>query len=161
MNNMKSNSTIKRVYVDTSVVGGVFEKEFQSRTEPFWDAVRNGTIIVIISDILAEELVNAPPHVRDFFARLPQSQVERVTATETSDALAEQYIAAGVVGKTSLDDCRHIALATLTHADVLVSWNFKHIVNVWRIQGYNGVNLLHHYPTIEIRTPDEVIYDEV
>jgi predicted nucleic acid-binding protein len=155
------NSKIKRVYVDTSVVGGVFEREFQQRTEPLWNAVRNGTIIAIISDILADELENAPAHVQDFFARLPENHIERVTATADSNTLADQYIAAGVVGKTSRDDCRHIALATLVGADVLVSWNFKHIVNMQRIHGYNGVNLLQGYQTIEIRTPNEVIYDEI
>ena len=151
----------RRIYVDTSVVGGMFETQFQQRTEPFWNAVRNGTIIAVISNILADELVNAPPHVREFFARLPEAHIERVTATEDSDMLADRYIAAGVVGKTSRDDCRHIGLATVSRADVLVSWNYKHIVNINRIQGYNGVNLLHGYPTIEIRTPDEVIYDEI
>jgi hypothetical protein len=104
---------------------------------------------------------NAPEHVREFFHRLPQTQIERVTATEDSDLLAEQYVKAGVVGQTSFDDCRHIALATIVRADVLVSLNFKHIVNIRRIQGYNGVNMLYGYSTIEIRTPDEVINDEI
>jgi hypothetical protein len=105
-------------------------------------------------------LQNAPPHVHEFFRNLPQNQIEKVVASEESDRLAEQYIKAGVVGKTSFDDCQHIAIATIVRADVLVSLNFKHIVNIRRIHGYNGVNMLHGYPTIEIRTPDEVIYDE-
>ena len=150
-----------RVYVDTSVVGGMFDPEFERRTKPFWNAVADGRIRIIVSDILEEELAKAPEHVQAFFHRLPKTQIDRVTAAEESDALAEQYIMAGVVGQTSFDDCRHIALATLTRADVLVSLNFKHIVNIRRIQGYNGVNMLHGYPTIEIRTPDEVINDEI
>jgi predicted nucleic acid-binding protein len=120
----------------------------------------NGKIRVILSDLLEKELENAPKHIREFFNQFPESQIERIAATEDSDKLAEQYIVAGVVGKASLDDCQHIAIATLTNADVLVSWNFKHIVNIRRIQGYNGVNLLHGYKNIEIRTPAEVIYDE-
>jgi len=149
-----------RIYIDTSVVGGYFDPEFEKRTRLFWDAVINGKIRVILSELLEKELENAPKHVREFFNKLPESQIERITATEESDKLAQQYIVAGVVGKTSFDDCQHIALATLARADVLVSWNFKHIVNIRRIQGYNGVNMLHGYPTIEIRTPAEVIYDE-
>ena len=150
-----------RVYVDTSVVGAMFDPEFERRTEPFWNAVADGQIQIIASDILEEELKNAPERVQEFFHRLPKAQIERVSATEDSDKLARQYIVAGVVGKTSFDDCRHIALATLVRADVLVSLNFKHIVNLKRIHGYNGVNLLHGYPAIEIRTPDEVIHDEI
>jgi hypothetical protein len=73
--------------------------------------------------------------------------------------LAKRYIAEGVVGESSLDDCRHIALATLANADVLVSWNFKHIVNVDRIRGYNGINMKMGYSQIDIRTPYEVTHD--
>ncbi|MGL6225409.1 MAG: hypothetical protein ACRC10_02145 [Thermoguttaceae bacterium] len=78
-----------------------------------------------------------------------------------SNGLAEQYIAENVVGPTSLDDCKHIALATLAKADVLVSWNFRHIVNVSRIKGYNGINMKLGYSQIEIRTPYEVSNDDV
>lgn len=54
--------------------------------------------------------------------------------------LADKYISEKVVGLTSLEDCRHIALATINRVDVLASWNFKHIVNLERIKGYNSVN---------------------
>lgn len=57
-------------------------------------------------------------------------------------------------------DAQHIAIATVGRVDVLVSWNFKHIVNLGRILGYNSVNLREGYPTIEIRTPREVLSDE-
>lgn len=74
--------------------------------------------------------------------------------------LADSYISEGVVGKTSREDCFHIALATIHKADILVSWNFKHIVNVLRIRGYNAVNLKFGYSTIDIRSPQEIISDE-
>ena len=99
-----------RVYVDTSVVGGMFDPEFERRTKPFWNAVADGKIRIFASDILEEELTKAPEHVQTFFHRLPKTQIDWVTATEESDALAGQYITAGVVGKTSFDDCRHIRL---------------------------------------------------
>ncbi len=150
---------IRRVYVDTSVVGGTFDKEFDWQTKPLWEAVRRGELTVIVSNLLREELEPAPKFVKELIAGLPYSQIESVLATPESDALAARYIAEKVVGKTSLDDCKHIAIATLAHADVLVSWNFKHIVNVARIKGYNGVNMKLGYPQIEIRTPYEVIHD--
>ena len=82
-----------------------------------------------------------------------------VPATIEAEDLAARYIAEQVVGRSSRDDCLHIAIATLAHADVLVSWNFKHIVNVNRIRGYNGVNMKLGYSQIDIRTPYEVIHD--
>ncbi|MDR2705627.1 MAG: PIN domain-containing protein [Planctomycetaceae bacterium] len=156
---MSENVKIKRVYPDTSVVGGLFDEEFRSLTKPFWDAVINGQIKIIVSNILEDELEEAPEHVRTFFRDLPESQKEYVIVTQAAEILADKYIAANVVGHTSRDDCKHIATATLVNADVLVSWNFKHIVNIDRIRGYNGINLSLGYPPIEIRTPSEVIYE--
>jgi len=154
------NERIKRVYVDSSAVGGKFNKRLAEQTKPFWDAVESGKITIIVSDVLVDELGNAPERAKEFYRSLPESLIERVVSTEESDSLARQYIAEGVVGESSLDDCRHIALATLAHADVLVSWNFKHIVNVDRIRGYNGINMKMGYSQIDIRTPYEVIHDE-
>ena len=152
---------VLRIYVDSSAVGGAFNKRTAQETRPFWDAVQRGEIIVIVSDVLKNEAAAAPQRVRDFLDLLPESQVERVASTDESDALAERYITENVVGPTSLDDCKHIALATLANADVLVSWNFKHIVNVKRIRGYNSVNMKLDYPQIDIRTPYEVTNDEI
>jgi predicted nucleic acid-binding protein len=151
---------IKRIYVDTSVVYGAPASEFSRDTKLFWDAVRSGKIVVIVSDVLVEELKRAPMYVRSLFAALPESHIERIVSSDESDMLAKQYIAENVVGESSIDDCKHISLATLAHANVLVSWNFKHIVNIDRIRGYNSVNMKLGYPQIEIRTPREVINDE-
>jgi hypothetical protein len=82
---------------------------------------------------------------------------QRVELTEEAVKLADAYIQQKVVGKTSLEDCRHIAMATIYKVDVLVSWNFKHIVNLDRIKGYNSVNLRLGYSMIEIRSPKELI----
>jgi predicted nucleic acid-binding protein len=151
---------IKRVYIDTSVVGGQFDKEFSADTIPFFEAVTNGQIIIILSDLLEAELLRAPQHVRDFLATLPAHQIESIRLTQDAANLADQYIVAKVVGQTSRADCQHIAMATLAKADVLVSWNFKHIVNLDKIRGYNGINYQLGHHMLEIRTPKEIInYD--
>jgi len=62
-----------------------------------------------------------------------------------------------VVGQTSFDDCLHIATATINKIDILVSWNFKHIVNIQRIRGYNSINIRNGYQTLEIRSPKDII----
>ncbi len=77
--------------------------------------------------------------------------------TEEAATLAEHYISARVVVETKRVDAQHIALATISRVDVLVSWNFKHIVNLQRIHGYNSVNLRFGYPLLEVRTPQEVV----
>lgn len=147
----------QRVYIDTSVIGGMFDDEFQVFTELFFDRVFRNEIRLITSDLLEGELVNAPDRVSEFYRSLPREQCEFVRATTESDALAEQYIAEKVVGLTSLADCQHIAIATLNKADVLISWNFQHIVNLKRIRGYNSVNLKVGLHTLEIRSPKELM----
>jgi len=155
------NKRIQRIYVDSSVASAMFDtNDHPEKTRAFWQAVINGEIRIIASDVLRNELDDAPIHVQDFFDDLPKSQIERVESTEESNVLAERYISEGIVSDKSLNDCKHVALATLAEADVLVSWNFKHIVKLNKIYRYNAINKLLGYREIEIRTPNEVINDE-
>ena len=148
----------ERVYVDSSVVSGMFDKnDHPERVKPFWDAVFDGKIRVILSDVLEGEIKDSPQHVRDFYESIPKSQIERITTTDESNKLANRYITEGVVGDTNLNDCRHVAIASIAGVDVLVSFNCKHIVRLNRIRQYNALNMLQGYSQIEIRTPDEVI----
>jgi predicted nucleic acid-binding protein len=147
---------IKRIYIDTSVFGGYFDKEFDEETKPFFERILEKRIKIIVSEILELELYRAPDFIQDFFESLPSDLIERVELTDESRELAEKYILEKVVGKTSRADCQHIALATINKADVLASWNFKHIVNLERIRGYNSVNFREGYQMIEIRTPKEI-----
>ncbi len=102
-------------------------------------------------------MVNAPQKVRNLAATLPQEHIEWLDISTASVELADRYIEEKVVGQTSHSDCIHIALATLNHADVLVSWNFKHIVNHLRIRGYNAVNFKYGHKILDIRSPREIL----
>ena len=144
-------------------MSGVFDYHLPERVEQaklFWQSVADGKIRIIVSDVLEREIRDAPLYVQNFFGDLPESRIERVVSTDESDNLAERYIAENVVGASSLNDCKHVALATLAEANVLVSWNFKHIVRLNKIYRYNGINKMLGYREIEIRTPEEVSYDE-
>ena len=101
--------------------------------------------------------MNAPAHVKELLFRFSADFFERVELTDEAIKLAEKYVEEKVVGKTSIEDCRHIAIATIYKVDVLASWNFKHIVNLDRIKGYNSVNLRLGYTMIEIRSPKDFI----
>jgi predicted nucleic acid-binding protein len=147
----------QRIYIDTSVVGGFFDEEFKEDTIPLFQRLENDEIIFIVSDLLDLELINAPQNVRDLLHNYPTEKFNRIELTEEAIILADTYLAENVVGKTSLVDCRHIALATINKVDVLASWNFKHIVNLDKIKGYNSVNLKLGYQMIEIRSPKDLI----
>jgi hypothetical protein len=111
---------------------------------------------IIVSDLLEAELLRAPEAVKQLLDSLPLSSIEKISLSEEAVLLADKYIESKVVGRTSRADCQHIAIATICHADVLVSWNFKHIVNLDKIRGYNGINFQLGYQMIEIRTPKEI-----
>ena len=146
-----------RIYVDTSVVGGFYDKEFEEATKVLFKKVEKGEIILVVSELLDAELLRAPKHVRNHLDKYSKKQIQRVELTEEAKILADRYIAEQVVGATSKADCQHIAIATINKVDVLVSWNFKHIVNLKRIRGYNAVNLKLNYTMLEIRTPREIL----
>lgn len=146
---------MKIIYVDTSVFGGLFDSEFSKWTERFFEKAISEGCIILYSDVTERELEYAPDSVIEFFSTIPSSNLQRLELDAEAKTLGEQYISESVVGASSLADCYHIALATVFKADLLVSWNFKHIVNLKRIYGYNSVNLKNGYRTLEIRTPRE------
>jgi len=146
-----------KIYIDTSVVGGYYDEEFEEPTRELFKKVDNGDIILVVSELLEAELLRAPERVRFHLDKYSEKQIEKVEFTEEAKTLADYYIAEEVVGNTSKADCQHIAIATLNKVDVLVSWNFKHIVNLKRIRSYNAVNLKHNYMMLEIRTPKEIL----
>ena len=147
----------QRFYFDTSVFGGVYDKEFEEATLQLFERVKMGKVICLYSDLTESELLKAPEKVKTFFKNLNKEQTERLIVNPEIIELATKYVDENVVGKSSFDDCIHIATATLNKADVLVSWNFKHIVNIYRIRGYNSINLRMNYISLEIRSPKEII----
>lgn len=149
-----------RLYFDTSVFGGVYDVEFQEETEMLFEMVKNGEIICVYSDLCEFELENAPNIVKEHFLSLDKNQTEFAEITEAINELAEEYVKENVVEQTSIDDCRHIACATINKVDYLVSWNFKHIVNVFRIRGYNAINIKNGHIQLDIRSPKEIIRNE-
>jgi len=148
-----------RIYIDTSVIGGCLDKEFQNASMELIDKFKREEMIAVISELTTLELKDAPQEVQDILKEIPERNIEYVELTEEAVNLAKKYITEGVIGGGKLVDAEHIAIATINR--VLVSWNFRHIVNLQKIRGYNSVNLKYGYPLLEIRSPLEVItYEE-
>ena len=137
------------------------DKEFQNASRQLIDKFKQGEMIAVISELTTLELKDAPQEVRDIIREIPEENIDYEELTEEAVNLARKYIVEGVIGEGKLVDAEHIAIATLNRVDVLVSWNFRHIVNLSKIRGYNSVNLKYGYPLLEIRSPLEVItYEE-
>ena len=148
---------MQRFYFDTSVFGGAFDEEFEEVTLQLFERVKLGKVICVFSDLTETELLNAPDKVKEYFKNLPNEYIEKVIVTDEILTLASKYVFEKVVGPTSFNDCIHIATATICKADILISWNFKHIVNVYRIRGYNSINIRSNYQSLEIRSPKDIM----
>lgn len=148
---------MERLYLDTSVFGGYFDFEFEEWTKILFERILQGQYKVLYSKLTDTELSPAPKKVRDLVITIPDKQIETIEITEKVKDLANRYVFENVVEKTSIADCIHIALATIYDADILVSWNFKHIVNINKIRGFNSINYRLGHKILEIRTPREIL----
>ena len=147
-----------KFYVDTSVWGGHEDEEFEEWIIPFFEQARVGKFIIVLSDLTLRELAPAPERVRQLTETIPDPFLELVTLSQEAERLAKHYITEGVLTPKFESDAQHIAMSTILKVDSLVSWNFKHMVNFFRIKQYNSTNLKFGYQTIDIRTPKEVMY---
>jgi predicted nucleic acid-binding protein len=148
-----------RVYTDTSVFGGPFDKEFESASCEFFKQVRNGKFKLCISDVVRQELVDAPNDVKAFFDEMLE-YCEILPITVECLELRDYYISHKIVTPKSLDDALHVATASVHLCDIIVSWNFKHIVHYDKIKLYNAVNQIYGHREIFINSPSGVIYYE-
>jgi hypothetical protein len=150
----------QRIYIDTSVVGGCYDDEFKEWSNKLFDDFITGHKIAVLSDITIEELEDAPKNVKNKINKIPRTNIEFVAIDNDAYNLADQYIVNGAVTVKYKEDAQHIAIASIKNVDVLVSWNFRHIVNLEKIRNYNAVNLKYGYKILEIRTPREVLHEK-
>jgi len=144
------------VYADTSVFGGVFDEEFQDASSAFFKAITDKKFQLITSQIVAEEIQVGPDKVQSLFQEyLPLADIAEVTIEALQ--LQQAYMDAGIVTPKHATDALHVALATINGAAIVVSWNFKHIVNFKKIPMYNAVNTLNGYTHVSVYSPLEVI----
>ena len=145
------------IYADASAIGGCEDPEFAVPSCALWERFVAGTHLLVLSTHTLRELVGAPDPVR---ARLDSVPLEhQIVLADNQEAfeLADAYLKRGIVGPGARSDALHVALATVGRVDVLVSWNFRHIVNLGRIRLFHSVNLERGYGLIEIRSPQEVL----
>ena len=145
------------LYLDTSVIGGYFDDEWKDATRELWRQMEAGGYRFVTSTVTFDELTAAPPRVRELFAStFPTESILDIT-TE-AESLAATYVSRHVLPPKFTDDARHVAACTVAQLEYLVSWNFRHLVNVEREKGFNAVNMLQGYRTVRIDNPLELIF---
>ena len=145
-----------KIYADTSVFGGVFDTEFEEPSKAFFSAVKQSRFVLVSSELVRQEIQAGPKRVKDFFSEI-LAIVEIAEITAEAMKLQHAYTDAGILSEKYSTDALHVALATVSQASLIVSWNFKHIVNFQKIPMYNAINTLHGYREVAIYSPLEVI----
>lgn len=151
---------IPYIYIDTSVIGGCFDDEFSVWSNALFDDVFKGLFNPIISTVVTDEIESAPEEVRSKYEDLVNVGAQILTPDKRSFELLGSYEKHDIIPVKYRNDMLHIALATIADADILVSWNFKHIVRYDKIQQFNAVNIENGYRTVAIYSPREVTYYE-
>ena len=146
-----------RIYVDTSVIGGCLDEAFRETSVKLLALFISGDAVFLLSNLLLQELGPSPLEVQQVLDKLPIANVERLDISEEALRLQAYYLRESVVGPACGNDALHVALATVAQADVIVSWNFKHIVHLDKMRGFNAINLREGYPQLTILSPLEVV----
>ncbi|MDQ3020080.1 MAG: PIN domain protein [Bacteroidota bacterium] len=146
----------QKVYLDTSVIGGCFDLEFKEDSNKIIELIKLDIYEGVISSITIDELEDAPDYVKEI---LNEVDFNILFLNEDVISLAKKYLNEKIISEKYKSDCQHIAIATIFNVDVLISWNFKHIVNLNKIKQFNLINLKEGYKQLEIRSPKELIYE--
>jgi hypothetical protein len=147
---------VQRIYIDTSVIGGCLDHEFAIWSNGLLKDFQEGTFQLVLSTTVAAEVVAAYEAVQVQYEDFLVLEPEILEVTEPAIALAEAYQRRQILTPKYYTDGLHIAIATVAEVDVLVSWNFKHIVHFNKIRLFNAVNLEMGYKPLQIYSPREV-----
>jgi predicted nucleic acid-binding protein len=147
----------QRIYIDTSVIGGYFDVEFENATRQLFSRIAAKEFDVYFSEINEAELQNAPQRVKAVKELIPPDCYHYIEMTDEVKELALLYISEKALGKASRNDAYHIALSSVNRIDCLISWNFRHIVNYDKIKMFNAINMRFGYPLIDIHSPLEFL----
>ena len=153
-----------KVYLDTSVISHLAQEDVPEKmadTLKLWDMFRAGKYDVYLSTVTLEEISNCPePKKSKLFDYLRQVDYTLIEITTDMSEIAQQLINMGILTKKSYDDCQHIAAAVIYECDCIISWNFKHIVNIKTIRGVRAITNLNGYKPIEIQNPSVLLESE-
>jgi predicted nucleic acid-binding protein len=151
-----------KVYVDTSVLGAVYDTEDPSRV-----TVTKQLLIILkkrqeympfISNVVLEEIEEAPLNIRNDLKHMVDTfSLEIIYETEACVTLVEEYVKKKIIPRKYRDDARHIAVAVLHDVDVIITWNCRHMAQVEKKRMINAVNMMLGYRQIDIVTPLEVV----
>jgi len=153
-----------KVYLDTSVVSYLWQNDAPEKmadTRKLWEMFKLNKYDVFLSTVTLREISDCPEPKRGIlFEQLRQIKYTPIQIDDSMDEIARQIIEMHILTPKSYDDCQHIAAAVMTECDCIISWNFKHIVNIKTIRGVRAITNLRGYKPIEIINPSVLLESE-
>ena len=151
----------QRIYLDTSVISHLYAPDTPEKMEDtlrLWEQIRAGEYEVVLSQVVFDELAKCDEpkkgYLMSFLEDIPFTVIELDNDTI---ALAKIIIGRGVLAEKNFNDCRHIAAALLASCDIIVSWNFKHVVNAKTIKGTKVIAMTEGFKDILIYPPTMLV----
>ena len=146
-----------KVYLDTSVVSYLMQVDAPDETKitlRLWEKFKTGIYDIYLSQVDFAEMDKCEePKLSFLKSKLNEIDYEILEIKDSTQKLATEIINMGILTNKSFDDCTHIAVAIENECDIIVSWNFKHMVNVKTINGIRAINLLKNQKNINILNP--------
>jgi len=150
-----------KIYLDTSVISYLHQPDApdkMSDTLALWEEIKAGEYQAVISEVTTMELMDCTEPKRSIMADyLNEVAFEVLAINREINDLAQEIIRRGILTPKSIDDCTHIAAAIINNCDIIVSWNFKHLVNIRTINGIREITVSNHYKSIDIYTPSVLL----
>ncbi len=160
---------LKKLYLDTSIISHLDAPDAPDKmrdTLKLWDYFIENKYDIFLSNVTLDEITECSEPKKTFML----DQIKKITFTslnekEESKLLVKEYLKYGVLTQKSIDDLRHVSLAVLSNCDYILSWNFRHLVNIRTVDKIQGINKLLGYSDIKIIPPtmlieeDDMVYD--
>ena len=153
-----------KVYLDTSVISYLQQEDTPERmndTLALWKQFETGKYDICLSQITLDEVGEChEPKRTTLYKYLSKINYTKLEITDEVFRVANQIIDMGILKPKSIDDCQHIAAAVVHGCDCIISWNFKHIVNIKTIRGVRAITQLENYKNIDIMNPSVLLGGE-
>lgn len=152
------------VYLDTTVISYLQQEDAPERMEDtlvLWKKFEEHDFNIYLSQVTLNEVEQCPePKRSTLYEYLSRIDYEVLMIDEEIMELAQKIIDMGILTPKSFDDCQHIAAAVVYNCDCIISWNFKHIVNIKTIRGVRAITNLEGYKDIDIVNPSVLLESE-
>lgn len=151
----------QKIYLDTSVISHLDQRDAPDKmadTLLLWEEIKQGLYDVAISQITLDEVGANKAEKRNLLLNyLAEIDYTFVELSPEINAYADKLIDADILTMKSHDDCLHIASAVASNCDILLSWNFKHILRVKTINGVRSISAILGYKGIDIIPPSMIV----